>query len=88
MPPIGSLLGWLDDKNIDCWYIVFHFDQEHDQILKHVVPKHTIFRVIILQDMFHVLVNNGKDIASRKYCIGIAGIDIALWTYETSKWMT
>ena len=37
-----------------------------------------ISHVIILQGMFHGLVNNGKDIASRKYCIGIAGIDIAL----------
>ena len=40
--------------------------------------------MIILQDMCHVLANDGKDIASRKYCIDIAGIDIALRTYEPS----
>ena len=78
MPPIGSLLGWLDDKKHRLLVYCFSFWSR----------TWLNFRTCSTKIMRHVLVNNGKDMASCKYCIGIAGIDIALWTYETSKWMT
>ena len=94
MPPIGSLLGWLDDKKHRLLVYCFLFWSRTWLNFRTCSTKiyHKSFLDYISCDnntrYCHVQVNRGKDIASQKYCIGIAGIHIALWTYETSKWMT